>query len=130
MINSAGDLVYVADDRSIVNGGGIQKWAFDGSSWSLQYTLGTGASSTVGARGITVDWSGVDPVIYATTGEGTSTPNRIIGITDMGAGSAATLLATAGSAQFFRGISYIPEPSSLALFGLMGAAWLLRRKTS
>ncbi len=34
--------LYVADDRSVATGGGIQKWTFDGSVWTLTYTLNMG----------------------------------------------------------------------------------------
>ncbi|HEY1555105.1 MAG TPA: hypothetical protein VGF94_09770 [Kofleriaceae bacterium] len=35
-----GSTLYVADDRTSVLGGGVQKWTFDGSSWSLITTFG------------------------------------------------------------------------------------------
>ena len=30
------DTLYVADDRTAANGGGIQKWSFNGTSWTLE----------------------------------------------------------------------------------------------
>ena len=44
--------VYIADDNTIANGGGIQRW--DGGG--LSYILPTGNNSIVGARGIVVNW--------------------------------------------------------------------------
>jgi hypothetical protein len=52
--------LYVADDRSSGNGG-LQKWAFNGTNWSLLWTLrnfdanndGTLESSAMGIRGLT-----------------------------------------------------------------------------
>jgi hypothetical protein len=115
-LNSAMTLVYVADDRASASGG-IQRWDWSGSSWSLTYTLGTGVAN-VGARGLAVDFSGADPVIYATTAEGTA--NRLITITDLGGSSVATTLATAPANEIFRGLDFtpIPEPATTALLGI------------
>jgi len=38
-ISPAGDVAYVADDRAIASGGGVQKWTFSGGTWTLAYTL-------------------------------------------------------------------------------------------
>src|SRR5262249_51743431 len=48
-----GQTIYITDDNSIANGGGIQRW----DNGSLTYTLATGNGSTVGARGLVVDFS-------------------------------------------------------------------------
>ncbi len=117
-LNPAMTLAYVADDRATA-AGGIQRWDWSGSSssWSLTYTLGTGAAN-IGARGLAVDFSGADPVIYATTAEGTA--NRLISITDIGGSSTATTLATAPANEIFRGLDFtpIPEPATTALLGI------------
>jgi hypothetical protein len=110
-------IAYVADDTTST-AGGIQRWDFNGTSWSLTYTLGTGAAN-IGARGLAVDFSGLTPVIYATTAEATA--NRLIAITDTGAASLATTLATASSNEIFRGLEFtpvVPEPSVAALAGI------------
>jgi hypothetical protein len=116
-------VAYVADDTSS-SAGGIQRWDFNGTSWSLTYTLGTGAASAtlIGARGLAVDFSGLNPVIYATTAEPTA--NRLITITDTGADSIATTLTTASANEIFRGLEFtpvVPEPSVAAIvaMGLM-----------
>ena len=108
--NSTMDVCYVTDDRSVANGGGIQKYTKSGT-WSLAYTLGTGASSTVGAFGLAVDWSGANPVIYATTLEAAGTGNRVIQITDAGAGSAATTIVASTVNKWFRGVALAPVSS-------------------
>lgn len=101
--NSAGNVVYIADESPLASGGGIQKWTLSGSTWSLAYTLGTGSGSTLGVRGLTVDWSNPNaPVLYATTTE--TSANRIVKITDTGSGSAASTFATAGSNTAYRGV--------------------------
>lgn len=123
-LNPAGDVAYIADDRSAASGGGIQRWEMAGGTWSLTYTLGTGG--TVGARGLAVDWTGADPVLFAITAEGSA--NRLIRIEDLGAGSSATTLAIAPANTLFRGVDFspIPEPQTLTLLGLGGAGLFLR----
>jgi hypothetical protein len=121
-------IAYVADDTTS-SAGGIQRWDFNGTSWSLTYTLGTGAAN-IGARGLAVDFSGLTPVIYATTAEATA--NRLIAITDTGAASLATTLATASANEIFRGLEFtpvIPEPSVAALAGIgLAVAFRVRRR--
>ena len=106
---------YVADDRS-TTAGGVQKWIYSGTfsastgwsggTWTLSYTLGTGATN-IGARGLTVDFSGTNPVIYGTSAEGSL--NRVFSITDTGSASTATTLATATANYIFRGICFAPQ---------------------
>ncbi len=106
---------YVADDNAIASGGGIQKWTFNGFTWTLAYTFATSTNTavTAGARGLTVDFSGANPVIYATTSETTS--NRLISIVDGGslATSTITTLATAtASNTIFRGVAFSPTAAA------------------
>jgi hypothetical protein len=129
--NSSGTVAYVADDRAVSAGGGIQRYDLVGGVFTLTYTLGTGASSTVGARGLAVDFSGANPIVYATTAEATA--DRLISITDTGAASAATTLATAGTNEIFRGLDFAPvavsapEPTTVGLIGLVAMLGLRRR---
>jgi hypothetical protein len=100
--------LYVADDRAAANGGGIQKWTYDGQKWVLTYTLNAAPGGPV--RGLTgyVDSQG-RAVLFATTTE--SSANRIVTVTDTGPGAAFTTLATAASNTVLRGIVYLPpEP--------------------
>ena len=134
-----GTVAYVADDRSIANNGGIQRWNYNGSSWTLAYILGTGTiaagtTSTVGARGLAgeVDGAGV-VTLFATTAE--STVNRLLRIDDNLAninngGATFTTLATAATNTAFRGVEYIPvpTPSAAALIGLGGLIASRRRR--
>jgi hypothetical protein len=98
-------IAYVADDRAISLGGGIQKYTNNGS-WGLAYTFGTGAGSTVGARGLVVAF-GQPPVIYATTAEAST--NRLITLTDSNATAVVKVLATAGANEVFHGVQFSPQ---------------------
>ena len=126
--NSTLTLAYIADDRTTATGGGVQRWDWTGSAWSLTYTLNTGAG--VGSRGLAVDFSGVAPIVYATTAENNN--NRIVSIVDTGAASAESDLTFAGLNRAFRGLEFapiaVPEPSSMALFGLASIAFLAIRR--
>ncbi len=120
-ISPDGNTVYIADDRTVNgdSGGGIQRWDFDQVQWTLSYTLGTGSSSTVGARGLAVDFTqftgdgadGSGAVIYATTAE--SSGNRLISIVDAGPSSPVTVLDTAGPNQMLRGVRFGPTAAQV-----------------
>jgi hypothetical protein len=95
----------------------------------MAYNLAPGTTSNDGMRQIAVDFSGAHPVIYGTTTEVSA--NRLVEVTDMGAGSAFTLLATAGVNEVYRGVDFtpteVPEPSALVLLGL-GSLLLISRR--
>jgi hypothetical protein len=112
--------VYLADDDVSTGSGGnggIQRWDLVSGTYQYSYNLsdntGTG---TNGTRGLVVVWPtnittwgqyAQGAIIYATTSEVVS--NRIIEIIDNAqASSTATVLATAGPNQFYRGIRFGP----------------------
>lgn len=103
--NSDTSICYIADARSFSNGGGVQKWVRSGSAWSLSYTL-TMVDTANGARGLTVDWTGVNPVIYGTSA--VKPGNTIFKITDSGSSSSAAIIASASANTVFRGIAFTP----------------------
>ena len=118
-------VAYIADERT--TGGGVEKWSRSGGVWTLSYTLSAGSSR--GARGLAVDFSGLNPVVYATT-----TQNELIKIVDSGGASVPSVLATAPANVEWRGleIAPIPEPGETAVVAgsaLVGvAAWHRRRR--
>jgi len=126
-----GTFAYVADDRSGKTYGGIERWNLSAGVWTMAYNLAPGTTSNDGMRQFTVDFSGTHPVIYGTTVEGSA--NRLVEVTDTGAGSAFTLLATAGANTVFRGVDFtpiqVPEPSAFLLLGL-GSLLLVGRRSS
>jgi hypothetical protein len=123
--NSAMNTAYIADSDAYTSAtgfGGIEKWTLVSSTWTFQYSLPTVG---VGADGLAVNFSGTNPVIYATSGDGTS----LFDITDTGSTATASLLDAAGANEAFRGLVFaptaIPEPASLGViafgaFGLLG----------
>jgi hypothetical protein len=102
--NPTQTICYIADDRTIANGGGIQKWVYSINTWTLAYTLSTG--STFGARGVVADFSSPLPKVYATTTEASA--NKLIAIVDIGIASTATAIATSTTNTLFRGLAFSP----------------------
>lgn len=102
--------LYVADNRTAASGGGIQKWTDVGGTWTYQYSLNDGTQgirrfAAVTAAGITT--------FYATTATtSTTASNQLIVISDLGAGSSSTLLATSPANTIFRGVAWTPEAGS------------------
>jgi len=97
---------YVADD-TLGALGGIQRWDSTAGNWTLSYVFM--GLTNAGARGLTADFSGTHPVIYATTAENAA--NRLVSLADTGAAATVTTLATAGASQIFRGLAFAPVAS-------------------
>ena len=98
-----GNTLYVADDRTDGINGGVQKWTYSSSVWSLAYVLVPSAST--GAIGLSVDWTSPHPNIYATT-----TDNKIVTVTDAGSSSSFTTLVTGAANTLLHGVSFTPIP--------------------
>jgi len=108
--NSNFTTAYIADD-TVKGLGGVQRWNFNGSTWAMSYAFS--GLTNIGARGLAVDFSGANPVIYATTAEDVG--SRLVAITDTNALASVTTLATAGVNQIFRGLTWAPDASSGSL---------------
>ncbi|MFN0131569.1 MAG: GC-type dockerin domain-anchored protein [Phycisphaerales bacterium] len=103
--------LYVADDRSIANGGGVQKWTLSAGTWSLAYTLNTGI--TVGTRALAGTVVAGTPVIYATTATANAAAgNALVTVTDTGAASAFSTIATSGANTWWTGVDFAPVCSN------------------
>ena len=117
-ISPDGNTMYVADDGSAASNGGIEKWTLSGGTWSNPYTLLNNGTTTTAVRGLTVDWSGTDPVIYAT-----SSANNLIKVTDTGSGSTATTIASAPASTAFRGVDFTPGVASTQYRSVASGNW-------
>lgn len=101
------DVMYVADDRATAAGGGIQRWRYSGTQWSLEGTMAKGL--TAGARGIAGFQSGNNIVLLVTTAE---TQARVVTFVDDGTAIdmlPSTPLATAATNTAYRGIALAPQ---------------------
>ena len=117
-ISPAGNVAYVADDSSLATVGGIAKWTYNGSTWTKKFTLTNGM--TTGCRGLAVDFSGANPVLYATSADTTQT--KLIKITDTSAftdtsdtADQVTVLATAPALTAFKGVALAPTASPVII---------------
>jgi hypothetical protein len=118
-VNTNLTIAYVADVRSFNNGGGIYRFNGNGTgaagSWTYAYTLTNDLNPTATGvfQELAVDFTGTNPIIYATTANTTSTGNALVTTTDTGANSSFSLLATAPTGTAFRGVTFAPVPVSV-----------------
>jgi hypothetical protein len=105
------DTLYVADDRTLAAGGGIQKWLFDGQRWTLAATF-QDRLGACGARGLAAAENGAGvSVVVTSCAELSFLPNDLIHYLDDGSASpAGTVIAQAGANTVFRGVALSPEP--------------------
>jgi hypothetical protein len=118
-LNASATVAYLADsglDGGDTEGGGIQKWIYNGSTWNWAYTIPLAeAPQPPGAFGVTVDFSGENPVLYATTVETNSTSdgnvagNHLVRIVDTNSSAAVTYLAQASANEAFKGVDFAPS---------------------
>jgi hypothetical protein len=145
------DLAYVADDRTTVTAGGINRFDFSGGAWSQTgsafrfdtssslLTTGTAAAggSLVSIRGLTGSYDAATSTatLFATT-TGTMN-NSLISFRDTGSLTTSTTfntLQSAGTNFVFRGVDVspvaVPEPSTYAIAAMatLGMANLMRRR--
>ncbi len=99
--------LYVADDRGVAAGGGLQKWTFAGGSWTLAYTLSAGL--TAGLRGLALVPGSNPPSFCATSADSAS---KLVTIIDTGAGATFGVLATAAPNTALRGVRFVPAPAA------------------
>ncbi|MDH4408261.1 MAG: esterase-like activity of phytase family protein, partial [Verrucomicrobiales bacterium] len=110
------DRCYIADDRT-ATGGGIQRWDFNGTTWTNTYllllnttsnTLVSSGTGLAGLRGLTGTFSGGTATLFATTTE--SGNNKLVSITDSGTTPTTfSTLASAGANYNFRGVAFAPQ---------------------
>ena len=99
------DTLYVADDRTVANGGGIQKWTFNGATWSLISTFTQGTTSFRGLAGMV---TGANVTLLATST--LTSANTVVRFIDDGsAAPVGTVIATAPTNTAYRGIAFAPK---------------------
>jgi len=113
-LNPAGDTAYLADTSA-----GIQKYVKSGGAWKLAYniaipqTIPASDNHAAGCFGLAVDFSGANPIIYATTTEGYSgaaNSNRVVRVVDTGANATVTTIAQSTSTNIvYRGLEFTPN---------------------
>jgi hypothetical protein len=95
--------LYVADDRTIASGGGIQKWTQSGGTWTLVNTLNNGL--TAGVRGLVLTGNATAR-IFATTADN---PSKLVTVLDDGTATPPfTILATTEANTAWRGLAFSP----------------------
>jgi hypothetical protein len=114
-LNPAGTIAYMADTQA-----GIQKYMKTGGEWKFAYNFAIpqvipdAVNNGRGCFGLTVDFSGATPIIYATTTEGwdSMNSNRVVRIVDTNANAPVTTIAQSGSTNMvYRGVEFTPEPA-------------------
>jgi hypothetical protein len=126
--------LYVADDRSVADGGGVQRWVFDGVTWNLTGTF-TNAGTDV-YRGLTASISGSTVTLFATTTAASA--NQLVTFQDALTATSGTfdassvVLATAPANTVFRGVAFAPVPEPATVLGIAAGAFgvggLVRRR--
>lgn len=126
-------VLYVADSGNPkaggVGDGGLQKWTYNETAWTLDYTLSVGlnlvsntsASGTTGLIGLTGKVEGNDVVLYTTNATiGDLDQTYLFTITDAlnattaPADESFTTLMTAAADTNIRGVSFAPTQTSTA----------------
>jgi hypothetical protein len=115
---SDANTLYMCDDRSIANGGGLVKWTFNGSAWVLAYKI-TGGLGTVGVRSICqIGGTAANPTFAVITGEGPGSATRLMTVTDNGSGlDTFNLVTTSPANTCFRGVEKIPASAQRTISG-------------
>lgn len=99
------DTLYVADDRTVASGGGIQKWTSNGTAWSLVTTFTQG---TNGFRGLAGVVTGANVTLIGTTAAASA--NAVVVFVDDGSASpTGSVIATAPANTAYRGIAFAPK---------------------
>jgi hypothetical protein len=153
--NPKGDNNGSGNSPQGLSDGGLQKWTFNGTSWVLDYTLSSGLNlvsdttacgsnqvncGTTGLIGLTGEVVGNTVELFATNSTLSDLDQTYLyGITDLLSDTtnpgteSFTVLDTAAPDTNIRGVAFapsvaqVPEPSTLALFGVFALGLLAMR---
>jgi hypothetical protein len=101
------DTLYLADDRTVAGGGGIQKWTYNGTTWTLVTTFNADATTHFrGVAGRVLAGGAVE--LYVTTTEASA--NRLMEMVDDGTSPSTIFItmATAPANTLYRGVAFSP----------------------
>jgi hypothetical protein len=99
------DTLYIADDSALANGGGVQKWTSNGTTWTKVATFANGLTS--GVRGLAGTLLGGVPTLLVVN---TLNPSSVLVVTDDGsADPALTIVSTSAMDAFYRGVAFSPN---------------------
>lgn len=98
------DTLYIADERPTDQGGGVQKWQLQGTTWTHSQTFSTGLSK--GVRGLAGALQGSKVVLVGTTTGQTS--NHLFTMQDDGGGTTASPIATSPTNVIYAGVALAP----------------------
>lgn len=120
-------LLYMADDSATAGVGGLQRWELVGGTWTRTQTWAPANSGRTRQLTNTTNAAGQN-ILYVTVLDAAGIPS-IQSLTDIGALSVFSTVASGSVNTVYRGIDFapIPTPGSLALLGL-GALVVNRRR--
>ncbi len=120
-------VAYLTDTRAIANGGGLQRWNFDGSAWTLAYTINLGLEPTTGLSGLTgMNLPGGGVYLAGVSADGRRLVTTTDNLSNVSASVSFSVLATAPDNTFFRGVA-IPAPGA-AVAMVLGSLVASRRR--
>ena len=115
---------------------GILKYTLNSGTGTYDFAYNIAISGTTNLLGSTIGTRyiamGADGTLYATTARssdsGATGNNQIVKVTDTGASSAFSVIATSTGNQLYKGIEVVPEPATFAVIGVGLAGLTARRR--
>jgi len=98
--------LYVADDSTIANGGGIQKWTQSSGVWTRVTTFTT-STTPIGFRGVTGRLVGSTVQLVGSSADASA--DRLVVFVDDGTTITNTTIASSATNMIFRGVAFSPH---------------------